>query len=58
MKDNIREKQMELLKEFWAFLKERKIWWITPIVVFLMLLGALIIFTQGSAVGPFVYALF
>ena len=49
---------MELLEEFWAFLKERKIWWITPIVVFLMLLGALIIFTQSSAVAPFVYALF
>ncbi len=49
---------IELLKEFWLFLKERKKWWLAPIVLSLLLLGALIFFTQGSAVAPFIYTLF
>jgi hypothetical protein len=48
----------EFLKEFWEFLKENKLWWISPIVVVLVLLGALIFFSQGSAVAPFIYTLF
>lgn len=47
-----------ILKEFWLFLKVRKKWWLTPIVFFLLLLGALIIFTEGSALAPFIYTLF
>ncbi len=47
-----------ILKEFWDFLKIRKKWWLTPIVVMLVLLGALIFFSQGSALAPFVYTLF
>lgn len=47
-----------ILKEFWDFLKARKKWWITPIVVTLVLLGALIVFSQGSALAPFIYTLF
>ncbi len=50
--------KLSLLKEFWDFLKVRKKWWLTPIVVVLMLLGALIVFSQGSAVSPFIYTLF
>lgn len=50
--------KMSILKEFWEFLKVRKKWWLTPIVVTLILLGALIVFTQGSAVAPFIYTLF
>lgn len=50
--------KLAILKEFSAFLSERKKWWLTPIVVMLVLLGALIVFTQGSAVAPFVYTLF
>ena len=50
--------KISLLKEFWDFLKARKKWWITPIVVMLVLLGALIVFTQGSALAPFIYTLF
>ncbi len=50
--------KLAILKEFAAFLKERKKWWLTPIVVMLVLLGALIVFTQGSAVAPFIYTLF
>ncbi len=47
-----------ILKEFWEFLKIRKRYWLLPIVITLMLLSALIVFTEGSAVAPFIYALF
>jgi len=50
--------KLEILKEFWQFLKERKKWWLMPIIIMLVLLGALIVFTEGSAVAPFIYALF
>ncbi len=50
--------KLSVLVEVWDFLKERKKWWIAPIIIFLVLLGALIVFTQGSAVAPFIYALF
>jgi len=47
-----------LLGETWQFLKERKAWWMTPIIILLVIAGALIIFGQSSAVSPFIYALF
>lgn len=50
--------KMDLLKEFWEFLKVRKKWWLAPILITLVLLGALIVFTQSSAVAPFIYTLF
>jgi hypothetical protein len=50
--------KLSILAEFWEFLRVRKKWWLAPIVIFLMLLGALIIFTEGSAVAPFIYTLF
>jgi hypothetical protein len=50
--------KISIVVEFWDFLKVRKKWWLTPIVIFLVLLGALIIFTEGSAVAPFIYTLF
>ncbi len=50
--------KISIVKEFWAFLKVRKKWWLAPIIIFLILLGALIIFTQGSALAPFIYTLF
>ena len=46
------------LKDFWLFLNQRKKWWLTPIIVCLLLLGALIVFSSGSAIAPFVYTLF
>ena len=46
------------LAELWMFLKVRKKWWLLPIVFFLVLLGALIVLTQGSALAPFIYAIF
>ena len=50
--------KLSILLEFWGFLKERKKWWLAPIVIFLILLGALIVFAEGSALAPFIYALF
>jgi len=47
-----------IISEFWEFLKFRKRYWLLPIVVVLLLFGALIVFTQTSAVAPFIYALF
>jgi hypothetical protein len=47
-----------LLEELWAFMRVRKKWWLGPIVLMLVLFGALIVFTQGSALAPFVYTLF
>jgi hypothetical protein len=44
--------------EFWEFLKMRKRYWLLPIVIVLFLLSALIVFTESSAVAPFIYALF
>ncbi len=47
-----------ILIEIWDFLKVRKVWWLTPIIIMLLLVGVLIIFGQSSAVSPFVYVLF
>lgn len=49
---------IELVREFWLFLRVRKKWWLAPIVVVLGLLGFLIVLTQGSALAPFIYTLF
>ena len=49
---------MSFLREFWEFLRERKKFWLLPIIFVLLLMGGLIVFTQGSAVAPFVYTLF
>jgi hypothetical protein len=51
-------KNKSILVELWDFLKVRKAWWLTPIIIMLILVGILIIFGQSSAVSPFVYALF
>lgn len=48
----------ELLKDLWAFMRERKKYWLAPIIIVMLLLGALIFFSQGSAVAPFIYTLF
>lgn len=50
--------KFSIVGEFWAFMKVRKRWWLAPIVVMLLLLGMLIIFTEGSALAPFIYTLF
>jgi hypothetical protein len=48
----------DLIVELWAFMKERKKYWMLPIIIVLMLFGSLLIFAQGSAVAPFIYTLF
>ncbi len=50
--------KLTILSEFWDFLKVRKKWWLGPIVVFLLLLGFVIVLTEGSAIAPFIYSLF
>jgi hypothetical protein len=47
-----------IIIEFWEFLRFRKRYWLLPIVVTLIFLGALIVFTESSAIAPFIYALF
>ena len=47
-----------ILAELWEFLRVRKKWWLAPIVILLVLLGALIVFTEGSALAPFIYTFF
>jgi len=49
---------MEFLKEFLEFLKVRKKFWLMPIIIVLALFGVLIIFSQGSAIAPFIYTIF
>ncbi len=49
---------IEFLKEFWDFLKVRKNYWLLPILIVLVLFGALIVLSQGTAVAPFIYTIF
>lgn len=50
--------KISILREFWDFLRVRKKFWLAPIVIVLALLSILIVLTQGSALAPFIYALF
>lgn len=47
-----------ILKELWQFMRVRKKWWLGPVIVILVLLSLLIAFAEGSALAPFIYALF
>jgi hypothetical protein len=47
-----------LFGEFWMFMRMEKKWWLSPLIVILVLMGLLIILTEGSALAPFIYALF
>jgi len=49
---------LDLIKDLWAFMRVRKKFWLAPIIIVLLLLGALIVLSQGSAVAPFIYTLF
>ncbi len=51
-------KNNSLLAEIWFFLKERKAWWLIPILVTLVIVGLLIVIGQSSPLSPFIYALF
>lgn len=47
-----------LMAELWAFMKARKKWWLLPIIVVMVAVGALLVFAQGSALAPFIYTIF
>jgi hypothetical protein len=49
---------MDLIKELWEFLRVRKKLWLAPIIMVLLILGGLIVLSQGSVVAPFIYTLF
>ena len=49
---------IDLLKDLWDFMRVRKKFWLAPIFIVLLLMGALIVFAQGSAVAPFIYTIF
>ncbi|HEV2391223.1 MAG TPA: DUF5989 family protein [Verrucomicrobiae bacterium] len=49
---------MNILKQFWTFLRENKKWWLLPIFISLLILGALLFFTSGPALAPFLYKQF
>lgn len=50
--------KFSIFAELWAFMRVRKKWWLGPIFFFLLALSILIVFTEGSALAPFIYALF
>ena len=49
---------IDLIKDLWDFLKVRKKFWLAPLILTIVLMGALIVFTQGSVIAPFIYTLF
>jgi hypothetical protein len=49
---------MGLLSELWAFMKERKKFWLLPVILVMIAVGALLVFAQGSALAPFIYTVF
>ncbi len=49
---------LEFWKDLWEFMRERKKFWLAPIIIVMVLLGGLIILAQGSAIAPFIYTLF
>jgi hypothetical protein len=52
------ETAIDFVKDLWGFLRERRKYWMAPLIITLVLLGVLIVFTQGSAIAPFIYTLF
>ena len=49
---------MSILKELWSYIRVRKKFWLAPIILIMLMLGALIVLSQGSVVAPFIYTLF
>lgn len=48
----------DLITDLWGFMRARKKFWLAPIILIMLMLGALLVFSQGSAVAPFIYTLF
>lgn len=49
---------MGLITELWAFMRERKKFWLLPVIIVMVVVGALLVFAQGSALAPFIYTVF
>lgn len=49
---------MDFLRDLWGFLRQRKKFWLLPLITILLLFGILIVFVSGSAIAPFIYTLF
>ena len=49
---------LDLLKDVWDFLKVRKKYWLAPLIITIVMMGSLLVFTQGSVVAPFIYSIF
>jgi hypothetical protein len=49
---------IDFIKEFWEFLKERKKYWLLPILIILFLFGSILVVSQGSVIAPFIYTIF
>ncbi|WP_181389583.1 DUF5989 family protein [Leucothrix pacifica] len=49
---------LDLMSDLWSFMRERKKFWLAPIILLMVLLGGLLVFAQGSAIAPFIYTLF
>ena len=49
---------IDLIKDIWDYLKIRKKYWLAPLIITILLMGALILFTQGSVLAPFIYSIF
>lgn len=57
--DEVKMKEkMSALVDLWAFLKERKKWWLVPIVLVILILGLIILLGSSSAIAPFIYTIF
>lgn len=50
--------KLSIFREFWGYLWQKKKWWLIPIIIFLVLLGAVIILNESAVVAPFIYTLF
>lgn len=51
-------RQFSIVADLWNFMRVRKKWWLLPVLLTLVIVGALVIFSQSSALSPFIYALF
>lgn len=49
---------MGLMGELWGFMRERKKWWLLPVILVMVIVGTLLVFAQGSALAPFIYTIF
>jgi Family of unknown function (DUF5989) len=49
---------MSLLSELWRYMRERKKWWLLPVIMVMLVVGSLLVLAQGSALAPFIYTIF